>query len=788
MEPSRYYIRRSGDLPAEAPIETEASPVFVDPGQPLIDISQYWRIVLKRYRMIIAILVGVVMLVMIKTMTETPIYTAETTIMIQPAGVGDGSNTLEDLVQIEAAANDTDLYYKTQCAILESRALAASVIKSLDLQQDPAFVGAPVKPGVFDRVIKRIFGGAHPAAHPTKKVRIGAELDNDLGVPAGLVHAYQAALSVKPMPDTDLIKISFSWSNPALAARIANAHVLAYERRDAEMHGQANEEAERYLQNKLLEVKDHLEKSEAALNDYRREKGIIPGLISLDGKDAVILDRLSALSADLTKAQVARISLEAQIALIHKHDYNSLAAVLEDPEIQSANKALDGLYTQRAALANQFKDSYPPLAKLDAQIREMQARIALTVQKKVTAIQSQYDEAVEKEKDLQAEMELQRQETLKLNDSAAQYSILQRDVDTNRELYNAILKRVKDVEVSGDTRNNDVSIINSAEIPGAPTSPNKSRNFALSIFGGLGLGLAAAFMLEMLDNTLKNPEEAEQYLRLPNLGVVPEFSSINGKSAYAPRELPQGFGAGGTAAVLPPGRELVTTHGTYSRVGEAYRNLRTALLMSRAGGPPKVTLFTSATSREGKTVTSVNMAVMLAQLGGPVLLIDADLRRARCHRVLAVDNHLGLTEVLTGAREPGEMVRTTEIENLHFLGSGSVPPNPTELLNSKRMIELIGQFRETYEYIVIDCAPVLPVSDAMVLAKLTDGVVVVANGSATPRQQVRTACARLEYARAKILGVVLNKIKLHSHDYHYYYHQDYYAYGADGRADEDEYA
>jgi capsular exopolysaccharide synthesis family protein len=191
-------------------------------------------------------------------------------------------------------------------------------------------------------------------------------------------------------------------------------------------------------------------------------------------------------------------------------------------------------------------------------------------------------------------------------------------------------------------------------------------------------------------------------------------------------------------------------------------------------------------SREGKTVTAVNIAVMLAQLGGGVLLVDADLRRARCHRVLAVDNHLGLTEVLTGSRDMHEMIRTTGIENLYFLGAGSVPPNPTELLNSPRMSEVMAQLRDHYEYIVIDSAPVLPVSDSMVLSKLTDGVVLVANGSATPRQQVKNACARLEYARAKILGLVLNKVKIHSPDYHYYYHQDYYSFDANAARDDEE--
>ncbi|MGA2409648.1 MAG: polysaccharide biosynthesis tyrosine autokinase, partial [Candidatus Binataceae bacterium] len=433
-------------------------------------------------------------------------------------------------------------------------------------------------------------------------------------------------------------------------------------------------------------------------------------------------------------------------------------------------------------LSSQFKPDYPPLARLQAQIRELQARVADQIQKSVSSVESQFAEAQEKENELQDEMQRQRQETLNLNDAVAQYAILQRDVDTNRELYNAIMTRMKDVAVSGDIQSTNVSVINSAEVPSSPSSPNKLRALMLALVAGLGCGIALAFTMEFLDNTLKNPEEAETYLRLPNLGVVPEFASVNGKSAYAPRELMNGR----ESTVLPPGRELVTTHGSYSRVGEAYRNLRTALLLSRAGGPPKVTLITSAMSREGKTVTAVNTAVMLAQLGERVLLIDADLRRARCHRVLAVDNHLGLTEVLTGSRELHDMIRATEIENLYFLGSGSVPPNPTELLGSMKMVETLLQLREHYEYIVIDSAPVLPVSDSLVLAKLTDGVMIVANGSATPRQQVKTACARLEYARAKILGVVLNKIKIHSADYHYYYHQDYYSFESDAQRDEEE--
>ena len=784
MEPSRYFIRRGGNVPMDAPIEAEASPVFLDEGQPLIDLHAYWRIVRKHYRLIIAITAAVVMLTMVRVMTERPTYYAETTIMIQPAAEGGGSDTLENLIQIEAAASNSDLYYKTQCEILESRALAASVIKTLGLERNPAFVGAQAKPGFIDRLFSRIARSLHlTGGKAGPRLVLPPGLDNTQGVPAYLVHAYLGALQVEPVQDTNLIRIRFDWSDPVLTAQVANAHVAAYSSNQIEMHGQESSEAESFLQGKLVDLKDKLEKSEVALNDYRRKNRIVPGLVSLDGKDAIVLDRLADLSKDLTQAQVARIGLQAQAELIKRHNYSGLAAVIDDPEIQDDQKALGALYAQQAALASQFKPTYPPLAKLDAQIREVQGQIGAATNKKVVALQSSYDEAVEREKELGDEMEKQRQETLALNDLGAQYAILQRDVDTNRELYNAVLTRMKDVEVARDIQSTNVSIVNPAEVPEGPSGPKKMLALMLASVVGLGVGLGVAFGIEFLDNTLKNPEEAENYLHLPNLGVVPEFSSVNGKTAYAPPLLP---GDATPSTVLPPGRELVTTHGSYSRVGEAYRNLRTALLLSRAGGPPKVMLITSALSREGKTVTAVNIAVMLAQLGGKVVLIDADLRRARCHRVLAVDNHLGLTEVLTGSRELTEMIRPTEIENLFFLSSGSVPPNPTELLVSPKMAETVAELRDNYEYVVIDSAPVLPVSDSMVLSRLTDGVVIVANGSATPRQQVKTACARLEYARAKILGVVLNRIKLHSPDYHSYYHQEYYAFESDDRRDDED--
>jgi succinoglycan biosynthesis transport protein ExoP len=797
MEPSRYTVRRLP--PPENTIDTELSPVFVDPTEPLIDVWSYWRTLHKHVRLIAAVALGVIILTALHVATATRMYTAETTVLIQPNPPG-GSDNLKNLLEIEAASINADQYYKTQCAVLESRNIAASVIKLLDLAHNSAFTEQPRTPDMFSRLWSRLTAMVsipagrdvtQRAANNGTGVPARALDDEDVSqVPLSLVHAYLGALKVTPVENTNLVKISFSTPDPNLSAELANKHVYAYEHQQVLLRSHQDADTEQFLKAKLLEVKESLEKSEAALNDYRRKKGIIPGLISLDGKDAVVLDRLTDLSKDLTRAQVGRIGLEAEVQLIHKHDYNSLPPVMRSATIQGLDKDLDTLFADSAALSSQFKPDYPPLAKLQARIHELQLRRTGEVAKIVEGINSEYQEAQGKEDQLQAEMNRQRTETLNLNDAAAQYAILQRDVDTNHQLYNAILTRLKDVSISDNVQATNVSVVNSAEVPTVPTLPKKNRDMALATVIGLAGGIGLAFVLEFLDNTLKNPEDAENYLRLPNLGIVPEFSSINGKSLYGPRELSRQLSLdhdSHNSPALPPGKELVTSHGSYSSIGEAYRNIRTALLLSRAGGPPKITLITSAMSREGKTVTAVNSAVMLSQLGANTLLIDADLRRARCHRVLAVDNLLGLTEVLTGARDLREMVRSTEIPNLYFLSAGSVPPNPTELLNSAKMMDTMAQLKEHYEYIVIDSPPVLPVSDSLLLAKMTDGVVIVADASATPRHQVKAACARLEYARAKILGIILNKIKVNGPDYHYYYyHHDYYPPTGDSPRDDEE--
>jgi len=794
-EPSPYFIQRR---PAQEPaLEADFAPSFFEDEVTKIDLWVYWRLIRKHLRLIGAVVAGTIFVTLLHLLMTTPIYTAQTTVMILPKAPT-GIDPAQALIEIEAAYDGSD-YFKTQSEILKSRTLAASVVRNLGLNRNPAFTGSG-RPGLFSAVVGGLRRRLHDLLSPPPPGS-NAPRSGLLGVSADQIDAYLGGLSIRAIPSTSLVEIDYRSPDPMLAARVANAHAEAYIDRGVEMHSQASRDAEKFLSRKLVELKEQLEKSEVALNDYRRQKGIIPGLMSLDGKDAVVIDRLTDLSKDLTRAQVERIGLESQVELIHKHLYESLPVVMNDKLVQTMQGELNQLAAQDASLSNQFTAAYPPLAQLRAKETALKTELNQEVQNSVKGVESSYQQALEKEKELDAEMQRQRTVTMSLNDAAVQYAILQRDVDTYRQLYNAVLKRMKDVGVEAEAQTSNVSIVDKATAPRIASYPKKMRDLMVSGILGLLGALGLAFLLDYLDNTLKDPDEAERYLRLPNIGIIPEFSRLNSSSSYGPKgyqpakalsatltangDTPKaltnggnGHGANGangagarTASAI---HELVTEHGTYSALGEAYRNLRTALLLSRAGAPPRVTLITSAIAGEGKTVTAVNTAAMLSQLGASVLLIDADMRRPRCHRVLDLDNNLGLTEVLTGVRDLHDLIRPTAVPNLFILSSGSVPPNATELVGSPKMHQVVTQLQEIYDYIVIDSPPVMPVSDALLLSTIVDGVLLVTNASRTPKQQVRAARARLEYARAKIFGTVLNRIRIHHSEYQYYYHQGYY--------------
>jgi len=732
-----------------------------DDGNPRL--WEYSRTVRKHLWLILAVAGAVVFAGALKILIMTPIFTAQSTILVErnfPKVLA-----INDLL---TENDEADVYYRTQYGILRSRSLAATVIREegLDAGERPAT--SNFKPGLIGGIwskaaeqMRHLLERAGQASHSVESA--------ETKVKPQLVDAYLRNLEVTPIQGTRLVKVGYSSASAELSARIANAHCLAYIRQGLGLYADASGEAQRFLDQKLVELRERVEKSEIALNNYRREKGIL----ALSGRENIVVDRLSDLNKELTDAEGSRIALEAQVKLIGERNFDYIPEVVNSNLIQTLKQNLIQLEAQYASLSLQFKASYPPLARLEAQVEETRRRLAREVERVVGGIQSAYLAASAREKEVRAKLEEQRGLALGLKDDSVQYAILQREVDTNRQLYDSVLQRLKEMGISTAVRVSNVSIIDRAEPPLSPSSPRKAQGLLMAAMAGLAGGLGLAFLLEYLDDTLKNPQEAERYLNLPSLGIVPRFCE-------------SGCGPLGDVRGLQPrmigraGAEYPALSGAGSPVaGEAYRALRTTLVLARAVGPPQAVLFTSAAASEGKTMTALNAAIAFAHLEAKVLVIDADLRRPRCHELLNLPNCAGLTEVLSGQRTIEEVIQATSVNNLSFISAGASSLNSTDLLGSRQMQKLLGCVRERFDYILIDCSPVMPVSDALVIAAMVDGVVMVVNGHRTPKQIVKAACARLEFARATIFGVLLNQVDPRSPDFAYY---NRYGYGYSQRS------
>ncbi|HUY37284.1 MAG TPA: polysaccharide biosynthesis tyrosine autokinase [Candidatus Binataceae bacterium] len=728
------------------------------------DLRDYFRVIRRHARLIASMFLAAMLVTVLVVLVVTPHFTAMSTILVEP-----NAPHVLDIHELASETGDAADYYKTQEEILKSRGLAAQVIRDLGLDRNPDFTGSSSHRGFFGEMIHSVkaslgdmFKSQAPAVRPLDQYGVGPEM----------VDKYLSDLTVKPDVGTRLFVISFTSANAALASQVANTHVRTYIHRGMEIHAQASEDARQFLEKKLVELKERVEKSEAALNSYRRASGIIA--FNLDDRGTILNERLKEMNEALTKAETERIDLESQHDLINKRNYSSLPAVVGSPLIQQLKTQDDVIAGQYASMSQQFKGDYPPLKELKAKVDETNARLNTEIDHTVQGVESQYQASVGRETGLKQSVEDLKTKALALNDASLQDAVLAREVDANRQLYKSVLERMKEIGVAGEVPTSNVSIIDTATTPISPSSPKKLIDMAIAGAMALFLGVGIAFLLDHLDDGLHNPEEAELYLQLPSLGSVPDFLTLGAEDEAAETALPV-TGAAPTliASSASDEREIMMAKSRFSIAGESYRAIRTAILLSRAAEAPKTLLVASGAKAEGKTVTAVNIAMAFAQMGGRVLLIDADLRRARCHEVLGVHNLVGLTEVLVGQKQASEVIRPIGNGGLSFMSAGSVPPNPTELLASRRMQEVLEELAASYDSVLIDSPPVMPVSDSVVLSRLVDGVVIVV-GPRTPKQLVRHACSRLGQVGARILGVVLNQVNMKSPDY-YHYHR-YYAY------------
>ena len=760
-------------IPSGTPPANDPSPrIPIQPILPLkaavsvsmsdgIGLADCWRIIRRSRRLIVALLMVALFLTGIVIFLTRPTYTASSTILIEPepAQVLD----VRELISEGGSTEDHD-YYKTQYDLLRSRDLAAGVIRDLKLENTPLFASrqpATYLVQLWSTLSSRI-GHYFSLFSPVSPAN--SEVD---GVSADLIDAYLNGLTVQPQIGTRLVLVSFSAPDPQLAATITNAHVKHYIHEGLVLRSESQLAAVDFLEGQLVNIKERVQQSEAVLNTYRHEKGIVA--FDVEDTNKVAQHRMEDLTKALTDAQTKRITAEAQMQDVRSGDYDSLPQVVTNPAITALKPQVRHLQAEYANLSTAFNPTYPKLAELKAELFEAQRTLDKETEGVAKAVEREYTSANDQEQELRKEIDAEKERDLALNDASLQDAILAREVEANRDLYRNVLLRMQQIQVGEQAPVTNVSIVDRAIPPSKPSSPKKKRDLSISALLALLCGLALAFILDQLDNRLKTGEEVENYLHLPNLALAPDFSMLDGvtgnhKRLYRMQRL---FGYGRTQE---PTQTFVHQPGK----GEVYRSIRTALMFSRAGAPPKKILVTSAIEGEGKTWTAYHTALAFAQTGATTLLIDADLRRAKCHESLDTENTVGLSEVLVGQLAPKDAIRFIENRSLFLLPAGSPAPNPAELLTSQKMLEVLESLSKKYHYILIDAAALMYASDTVGIATMADGVVLVA-GAQTPKQSVLRASERLSLAGANVLGAVLNRVDI-SHPDHREYSRYYFSY------------
>jgi len=708
-------------------------------------LRDYLRVLIKRKWTVLGSLGIVFGASLIATLRTTPIYDAVGSIAInKPDPV---LQSLRDSTNSGADYYDpTDL--DTEVRILRSDLLALQVIKQLNLEHLPEFGGT--------------------GSPSTSSLELTTEAPQpDSARANSLLAAFKGNLRVILEPNTRIIDIHYLSPNKDLAAQVVNALASTYIEQNFKTRFESTMQASDWLSRQLVDLQMKVETSQEKLVKYQKDHQIL----GIDEKQNITTAKLDELNKELTAAESERMQKESVYRLAEAGDTESAAAVaagvIQDKTSETTSALLERLQEQKAdlkiqvaQLSTQFGPAYPKLAQLNNQIQEIDAQIQSEMKKVAGRLRGDYLASLQRENMLRAALEEQKQQANKLNESAIEYSFLKRDFDTDRTLYEGLLQKLKEAGVTAGLRSNNIRQVDMARTPAVPTEPNIPRNLGFGFVLGLSTGIGLAFLLEGIDNTVRTPEQAQAISGLPSLGMIPLGFKNNSESNSR----------GLTVAPSKETVELITQSRPQSQMSEAYRALRTSLLLTSVGAPPKIILITSALPQEGKTTTSVNTATVLAQKGTRVLLVDADLRRPSIHKALGLGPRIGLSNVLTGgAVLPEAIFRSSLLPNLFVLPAGTPPPNPAELLASAQMVEVLGELKQHYDHIVVDTPPTLSVTDAVVLSTRADAVVLVIRCGQTTKPALRRSREILAQVNARVAGVLLNAVNLDSPDYYYYY-------------------
>lgn len=697
----------------------------------LIDV---WRVLLKQRLTIILVTLFFVGLAAYYVFRTKPVYESVARIEIKPnnpPNVG-----LQGLSE-EQNAMDSDTALHTEVRILGSDSVLLQTAESLHL---------------IDRLRAEARQKGRSADPPPSGEITSAER-------AELVGYIRGGLSISIIPSTDLVEIHYRNTDPVLGTEIVNQLVETYSDEDLRLKYDRTMHVSSWLQQRLGMLKQEAANAQVALAEYQKQHNIV----GTDENSNLTLQTLGQISGDLESAEADRIMKEARL-----HEYDSLnpnlqALMGDNPALGALHTQLTSLEAQRSELAARLGPNHPRMKDLEIQIDKLQNQISSETKLAQAQVQAEYNGALRAENDLRRRLAAQEDAAYKLNEGVAQYAILRHEAELNRELYDTLQMRLKEASVTAGLSAADIAVVDRAQVPNVPVAPRKTMSLTLGFVGGLFCGCVLAFLIESIDDTLQTSEEVESIAMLPSLAAIPHIAyEMSGRKEISKRQPVAGY--------LAAKQTLTSLLDPKSSCAEAYRGMRSSLLLSSIDNPPRIISVTSAFPGEGKTTTAVNCAIVLAQRGERVLLIDADLRRGTLHHVFGVtDLTFGLTTVLA---KPGSSkdipVPLHDLPSLHVLPAGPRPPNPAEMLSSKRMEEQLQEWSQEFDRIVIDTAPVLAVSDTQATSVLSDTVILVARAGMTRKRALVRARDLLLRINANIAGVVVNDVDMRLETFYTY--------------------
>ncbi|HTL02948.1 MAG TPA: polysaccharide biosynthesis tyrosine autokinase [Vicinamibacterales bacterium] len=705
-----------------------------------------------KYRyVVVTVFLLVIIGVIVRTYTTTPMYRATTTVLVEDergaSVAGFNNQTGADYSQ------DTEPYFQTQLRILAGRELAGKVVDRLHLDTVPEFNGQEPRTGLAvvlhtmkaqaQGVLGKVIGG-------------GASAPEAPGKPSrdALVNRLLGSVNLEPVRGSRLVNVSITSSNPTFAARTADALVEEYVKQNFAMRSEATQKSLTFLDDEIAKQKTKVEESEREMADYREHNNAL----SLDDKQNTVSATLNQLNDQYTRTKTERIQKETLYKQVEglspsTPQLDTIPAITMNPQVQALRQRLVELNRTRAALNDRYGEKNPEVIANANQIEDTNKQYYAALTAALGTIKTEYETARRQESSLAAELNAQKGAAMDLNRKGVNYTVIEREAQSNRALYEALLARQKELQVVSNSGGNNVRLMDRAVVPGAPYTPDVKRNLMLGALAGILLALGLVMAIDYLDDTVKTPEDITRRLKLPFLGLVP---AVKGQGhPLLSQEVPHEF-------------------------GEAFRALRTSLVFSSGNEGTRVIGLTSAQPLEGKTTTACNMAIALAYGGSRVLLIDADMRRPSVSRTLGLENTVGLSHLLTGQAMARQAIQRTSVQNLWVMTAGMTPPNPSELLSSDRMKTLISNVQHgPFDWVLIDTPPVLAVTDAVIIAPWVSGMVFIIGSEMTQRRLAERAVETLQTSRPHILGAVLNRVDIIRNKYYYsryygYKYKNYY--------------